>query len=65
MQAEYATDIVFKKQDDLQQIYSELMTTAIHAVKPENIATFLGHKLDVGIKAKLEIITMYALKAVA
>lgn len=46
MQAEYATDIVFKKQKDLQQIYSELMATAIHTVKPENIATFLGHKLD-------------------
>ncbi|HOY32333.1 MAG TPA: hypothetical protein PKW80_10675 [Bacteroidales bacterium] len=46
MQAEYATDIVFKKQEDLQQIYSELIATAIHTVKPENIATFLGHKLD-------------------
>lgn len=46
MQAEYATDIVFKKQDDLQQIYGELIATAIHTVKPENIATFLGHKLD-------------------
>lgn len=46
MQAEYATDIVFKKQEDLQTIYSELVATAIHTVKPENIATFLGHKLD-------------------
>jgi hypothetical protein len=46
MQAEYATDIVFKKQEDLQQIYSELIATAIHTVKPENIATFLGQKLD-------------------
>lgn len=46
MQAEYATDIVFKKQEDLQQIYSELVATAIHTVKPENIATFLGNKLD-------------------
>jgi predicted transcriptional regulator len=46
MQAEYATDVVFKKQDDLQQIYSELVATAIHSVKPENIATFLGRKLD-------------------
>ncbi|MDD3495657.1 MAG: hypothetical protein PHU11_07215, partial [Dysgonamonadaceae bacterium] len=25
---------------------SELVATAIHTVKPENIATFLGHKLD-------------------
>lgn len=46
MQAEYATDIVFKKQTDLQQIYSELIATAIHTVTPENIATFLGQKLD-------------------
>lgn len=46
MQAEYATDIVFKKQGDLQPIYSGLTTTAIHTVKPDNIATFLGHKVD-------------------
>lgn len=46
MQAEYATDIVFKKQEYLQNIYSELTATAIHTVKPDNIATFLGHKVD-------------------
>ena len=46
MQAEYATDIIFKKQKDLQAIYSELVATAIHTVKPDNIATFLGHKVD-------------------
>ena len=46
MQAEYATDIVFKRQSDLQSIYSELVATAIHTVKPDNIATFLGHKVD-------------------
>jgi DNA-binding MarR family transcriptional regulator len=46
MQAEYATDIVLKKQEYLQQIYSELVATAIHTVKPENIATFWGLKLD-------------------
>jgi len=45
MQAEYATDIVFKKQSDLQAIYDQLTTTAIHTVKPDNIATFLGRKL--------------------
>ena len=45
-QAEYATDIVFKKQEYLQSIYSELIATAIHTVKPDNIATFLGHKVD-------------------
>jgi hypothetical protein len=46
MQAEYATDIVFKHQKDLQLIYGHLTRTAIHTVKPENIATFLGRKLD-------------------
>ena len=46
MQSEYAADIVFKRQADLQKIYSKLVATAIHTVKPENIATFLGHKLD-------------------
>ena len=46
MQAEYATDIVFKHQKDLQLIYGNLTRTAIHTVKPDNIATFLGRKLD-------------------
>ncbi len=46
MQAEYATDIVFKRQSTLKGIYEEIMKTAIHTVKPENIATFLGRKLD-------------------
>lgn len=45
MQAEYATDLVFRRQDDLQVIYGHLTRTAIHTVKPENIATFLGRKL--------------------
>jgi hypothetical protein len=39
MQAEYATDIVFKRQEDLQDIYGDLVATAIHTVKPENICT--------------------------
>jgi hypothetical protein len=45
MQAEYATDIVFKNQADLKVIYETLVRTAIHSVKPENIASFLGQKL--------------------
>jgi hypothetical protein len=44
-QAEYATDIVFHRQADLQPLYANLTRTAIHAVKPDNIATFLGKKL--------------------
>ena len=53
MQAEYATDIIFKKQEYLQSIYSELTATAIHTVKPDNIATFLGHKVDSKYKGQI------------
>jgi len=45
MQVEYATDIVFKRQSDLADLYQELIRTAIHAVKPENVASFLGRSL--------------------
>ena len=45
-QCEYSTDIVFRKQRDLQAIYENLARTAIHTVKPDNIATFLGRKLS-------------------
>lgn len=44
-QAEYSTDIVFKRQTELAAIYGNLTQTAIHTVKPDNIATFLGRKL--------------------
>ena len=46
MQSEYATDIVFKRQKDLKPIYENISRTAIHSVKPDNIATFLGRKLN-------------------
>jgi hypothetical protein len=45
MQVEYATDIIFKKKNELKPIYDEIVRTAIHSVKTENIATFLGRKL--------------------
>jgi hypothetical protein len=45
MQAEYSTDIVFKRQADLAPIYETLVHTAIHAVKPAHVATFLGRRL--------------------
>jgi hypothetical protein len=45
MQAEYSTDIVFKSKEALKPIYEELVKVAIHTVKPDNIATFLGQKL--------------------
>ena len=45
MQAEYATDLIFKQQSTLQAIYPHLLETLIQAVKPADIATFLGRKL--------------------
>src|SRR5712692_962706 len=44
-QVEYATDLVFKRSADLQAFYPLLLETLIHTVKPDDIATFLGHKL--------------------
>ena len=44
-QAEYATDIVLCRQADLQALYENLTRTAIPAVQPEQVATFLGKKL--------------------
>jgi len=46
MQAEYATDLVFKRRDSLQAFYPHLLETLTHAVKPADIATFLGRKLN-------------------
>lgn len=45
MQVEYATDVVFKRQTDLSSIYETITRTAIHTVKPDKVATFLGRKL--------------------
>lgn len=45
MQIECATDIVFNKQEELAPLYDALVHTAIHAVKSDNVATFLGRKL--------------------
>jgi hypothetical protein len=53
MQVEYATDIIFKQRSDLKLIYDEIVRTAIHSVKPENIATFLGRKLHGGYEDEM------------
>ena len=42
---EFSTDLVFFRPKDLQAIYGNLTRTAIHAVQPDNAATFLGRKL--------------------
>ena len=43
---EFATDIVLRKPSDLQAIYEHLTRTAIPSLKQDNIATFLGRKLN-------------------
>ena len=53
IQCEYATDIVFKEQKDLELLYDRLTTTAIHTVKPDHISTFLGRKLDPRYKGEI------------
>lgn len=45
MQVEYATDLIFHRQADLGPLYETLVRTAVHAVKPDHVATFLGRKL--------------------
>jgi len=45
MQVEYSTDIIFRRQAVFQPLYAALSHTAIHAVKPDHVATFLGRKL--------------------
>jgi hypothetical protein len=45
MQVEYALDLVFKTPATLGAFYLHLRETLIHAVKPQDIATFLGKKL--------------------
>ena len=45
-QVEFATDVVFHRQSDWQAIYERLTRTAMHTVKPDNIASFLGRKLN-------------------
>ncbi|MCP4209037.1 MAG: MarR family transcriptional regulator, partial [Shimia sp.] len=52
-QCEYATDIVFRRQAELAAIYGNLTRTAIHTVKPDNIATFLGRKLNVRYEGEM------------
>jgi len=45
MQVEYATDILFRDRAALASVYEPLIRTAIHAVRAEHVATFLGRKL--------------------
>ena len=53
MQVEFATDVVFKFQSDLNPLYETITRTAIHSVKPEQVATFLGRKLHGSYKGEI------------
>lgn len=44
-QVEYATDVIFRRKEDLAPIFENLSRSAIHAVKADDVATFLGRKL--------------------
>src|SRR3990172_7806718 len=52
-QAEYATDLVFRSPATLQAFYPLLLETLISAVKPADIATFLGRKLHGNYQGEL------------
>jgi hypothetical protein len=45
MQIEMATDIVFEKREDLSILYEEMIRTAVHSIRCDTVATFLGRKL--------------------
>jgi hypothetical protein len=53
MQSEYATDLVFKSRDTLPAFYPHLLETLTHAVKPADIATFLGRKMNGNYQGEL------------
>ena len=45
MQAEYATDVLFHRQAEFQPLYDQIVRTAVHSVKADQVATFLGRRL--------------------
>lgn len=53
MQVEYATDIVFKSREDLVDLYQGIIRTAVHAVKVDDVAGFLGRKLTAAYRGEL------------
>jgi hypothetical protein len=53
MQVEYATDLIFAEQEELAPLYDHISRTAIHAVKADNVATFLGRKITTNCTAEV------------
>jgi len=52
-QAEYATDIMFKSEDSLAQIYGALAKHAIEQFSSRDVLRFLGHRVCNGFKRKV------------
>ena len=46
MQVEFATDVLFHQQGEFQPLYESIIRTAVQAIRADNVATFLGHKLS-------------------
>jgi len=54
MQAEYATDIVFRSPETLEAMFPHLLEILIQTVKPADVATFLGRKLHGNYQGEME-----------
>jgi hypothetical protein len=52
-QCEYATDIMFKSREDLEDIYPSLVEHAFFSFKCEDVFSFLGRKLDAKFQGEL------------
>jgi hypothetical protein len=53
MQVEFATDVVFHRQGEFQPLYDAIVRTAVHAVKTDHVATFLGRKLNTAYQGEV------------
>ncbi|HCF58168.1 MAG TPA: MarR family transcriptional regulator [Myxococcales bacterium] len=54
MQIEYATDIVFKSRNALQDLYQPLIRVAVQAVKADDVMLFFGRKRLAAFQGELE-----------
>jgi len=54
MQIEYATDVVFKQRQALQDLYQPLVRVAVQAVKADDVMLFFGRKLTAAFQGELE-----------
>jgi hypothetical protein len=54
MQIEYATDIVFKERQALQDLYQPLVRIAVQAVKAKDVMLFFGRKLTAAFQGELD-----------